>query len=116
MKRVDEEVQDFFSEPMHSDAAFVCSASGSCGNDLHLDDHRVARFLVLLRGLDRSVGGLSVVPMPELSQIVASAIQLSGFVDPVEARVLIVSVLKAIDIRDQTLEAPWIPPAPVLAD
>ena len=103
---------------MRSDAAFACSASdsGSYGNDLHLDDQRVARFLVLLRGLDQSVGGLSVVPMPELSEIVASAIQLSGFKDPVEARVLIVSVLKAIDIRDLALEAPWIPPAPVLTD
>jgi hypothetical protein len=118
MKRVDAKLVYFFSESRRFDAAFDCSASnsGSCGNNLHLDDHRVADFLVLLKRLDRSVGGLSVVPTPELREIVSSAIQLSGFLDPVEARVLIVSVLKAIEMRELVLEVPWIPPPPVLAD
>ncbi|HEX4784087.1 MAG TPA: hypothetical protein VH350_07065 [Candidatus Sulfotelmatobacter sp.] len=122
MKWVDEEFRHSFFEPRRSDAAFACSASDSnsysdsYGLDLHLEDHRLARLVVLLQRLDRSVGGLSVVPTRELSEILASAIQLSGFMDPVEVRVLSVFILKEVEMRDLVLEARWIPPAPVLGD
>jgi len=118
MKWIDDEFPRSFCKPRRSSAAFACSASDSdsYGNDLHLEDQRLALFLVLLQRLDRSVGGLSAVPMPELSEMIASAIQLSGFMDLVEARVLIASVLNEIEMRDLVPEGPWIPLAPVLAD
>jgi hypothetical protein len=71
---------------------------------------------VLLQRLDQSVGGLSALPTPELREIVASAIQLSGFVDPGEEQELILCVLNAIEARDPIPEAPWVPSAPFLGD
>lgn len=118
MKWVDDEFPRSRCEPRRSDVAFACSASDSdsCVNNLQLEDHRLARFLVLLQLLDQSVGGLSGVPTPELLEIITSAIRLSGFIDPVEVRVLSGFVLREVETRDLVLEAPWIPPAPVLGD
>jgi hypothetical protein len=114
---VDEEFLRFFTEPA-PDTAFGKSVSDSdmYVKDVHIEDHRVARFLVLLQRLDQSVGGLRTLPTPELHEIVMSAIRLSGFVDPVEARNLIATVFDAIEMKDPIPEAPWPPPAPVLGD
>jgi hypothetical protein len=113
MKRVDEEFIPSFAEHTCSHATFsrTVSDSGAYDNGLHVEDHRVARFLVLLQRLDQSVGGLRVLPTPELQEIVASAIQLSGFEDPSEARDLISCVLGAIEKHDPIPEAPWVPSA-----
>lgn len=118
MKRVDEELIPSFAEGACSDATFsgTVSDSGSYGQGLHLESHRVARFLVLLQHLDQSVGGLGALPAPELQEIVASAIQLSGFVDSAEGRDLIVCVLRAVDKHDPNPEAPLVPSAPFPGD
>jgi len=115
---MDEEFIPSFAEGTSSDATSsrMVSDSASCDEALHVEDQRVARFLVLLQRLDQSVGGLSALPTPELQEIVTSAIQLSGFVDPIEARDLIVCVLKAIEARDPMPEAPWVPSAPFPGD
>jgi hypothetical protein len=118
MKRVNEEFIPSFAEGTCSDATFSrkVSDSGSYDKGLHLEDHRVARFLVLLQRVDQSVGGLSALPTPELHEIVTSAIQLSGFVDPAEGRDLIVCVLTAIEKHDLIPEAPLVPSAMLPGD
>jgi hypothetical protein len=67
--------------------------------DLHVNDKRVARLVVVLKQLHESAEGLEALPEPEGSEIVSSAIRLSGFVDPVEARYVIAIVLDAIEMK-----------------
>jgi len=67
--------------------------------DLHVDDKRVARLLVLLKQLNESSAGLEALPAPERSEIVSSAIRVCGFVDPIEARDVIAIVLDAIEMQ-----------------
>ena len=67
--------------------------------DLQSQDQRVAQLLVLLRLLNESAEGLEALPEPELSEIVSSAIRMSGFVDPIEARDVIAIVLDAIEMK-----------------
>jgi hypothetical protein len=74
------------------------------GSELHIDDKRVARLLVLLRQLDGSAEGLEALPEPELSEIVFSAIGVCGFVDPIEVRDVIAIVLDAIEMQEPILE------------
>jgi hypothetical protein len=114
---VDEEFLCFFTESV-PDTAFgkAVSDSGIYVKDVQIEDQRVARFLVLLQRLDQSVGGLRTLPTPELHEIVMSAIRLSGFEDPVEARSLIATVFDAIEMKDPIPEPPWPPPAAVLGD
>jgi hypothetical protein len=111
MNKVDEEFIPSFAEGACADATLsrTVSDSGSYDQGLRLEDYRVARFLVLLQRLDQSVGGLRALPTPALQEIVTSAIQLSGFVDPAEGRDLIVCVLTAIEARDPIPEAPLVP-------
>lgn len=73
-------------------------------SDLHSQHKRVARLLVLLQQLDESAEGLEALPEPELSEIVSSAIRLCGFVDPIEARDVIATVLDAIEMQDPSPE------------
>src|SRR5579864_7057142 len=118
MKKVDEEFIPSFAEGACADATFSRTVSDSGSNDqgLRLEDYKVARFLVLLQRLDQSVGGLRALPTPALQEIVTSAIQLSGFVDPAEGRDLIVCVLTVIEARDPIPEALWVPSAPFPGD
>ena len=67
--------------------------------DLHVDDKRVARLLVLLKQLDESAAGLEMLPEPELNEIVSSAIRVCGFVDPIEVGSVIAIVLDAIEMQ-----------------
>lgn len=71
---------------------------------LHRQDKRVAQLLVLLQELDKSAEGLEALPEPELSEIVSSAIRVCGFVDPIEVRNVIATVLDAIEMQDPFLE------------
>jgi hypothetical protein len=75
-------------------------------SDLHIQDKRVAQLLVLLQQIDESAEGLDALPKPELSEIVSSAIGVCGFVDPIEAREVIATVLDALDIQDPIPESP----------
>jgi len=67
--------------------------------DLHVDDKRVARLLVLLKQLKESSAGLEALPEPVRSEIVSSAIQVCGFVDPIEARDVLAIVLDVIEMQ-----------------
>jgi hypothetical protein len=67
------------------------------GSDVCIADKRIARLLVVLDDLDRSVAGLEELPQQELSDLIASAILACGFVNPTEAKYAIASVLQAID-------------------
>jgi hypothetical protein len=68
---------------------------------VHIRDERIARLLVLLQRVDDFGEGLEELPEPELSEIVSSAIRVSGFVDPGEVRDVIAIVLEAIEMRDR---------------
>ncbi|MGB8063074.1 MAG: hypothetical protein WCF26_14345 [Candidatus Sulfotelmatobacter sp.] len=68
--------------------------------DLHVDDKRMARLLVLLKQLNESSAGLEALPEPERSEIVSSAVRVCGFVDPIEARDVIAIVLDALEMED----------------
>jgi hypothetical protein len=81
-------IQDMSSEYSLSE---TCSDS-----DLHIYDKRVTRLLVLLQKVDKSVEGLEGLPEPELTEIVSGAIQVCGFVDPIEALGMIATVLEEI--------------------
>jgi hypothetical protein len=72
-------------------------------SDLHIEDERVGRLLVLLQKLDESTEGLEALPEPERSEIVCSATRLCGFVDPTEAREVIAVVLGAIEMQNPIL-------------
>ncbi len=86
-----------FVNDIYPDYAYGKTFSNS---DPHLDDRRLPHLLVLLHQLDQSMRGLDGLPELELSEIVACAIQLCGFVDPVECREVIATVLTALEMRD----------------
>jgi hypothetical protein len=67
---------------------------------VHIADERVARLLTVLHELDESVAGLEELPNDELSELVCSAITACGFVDPIEARHAIATVLEVIEMHD----------------
>jgi hypothetical protein len=69
----------------------------SSGNtDVRILDHRIARLLLILGSLDDSVAGLDLLPQAELAELVASAIEISGFASPFEAQFAIGAVLETI--------------------
>jgi len=71
-------------------------------SDLHVEDERVGRLLVLLQKLD-SAERLEALPEPERTEIICSAIRLCGFVDPTEEREVISIVLDAIEMQNPIL-------------
>jgi len=83
-------------------------------SDPLLSDKRLPHLLVLLHQLDQSMRGLDALPELELSEIVACAIQLCGFVDPVECREVIATVLNALEMRDPIPDRSpyWAEPGP----
>jgi hypothetical protein len=86
-------------EPIYANPGFCKTCS-----DLHIDFKRAARLLVLLQQLDESVDGLKTLREPELSEIVSTAIRVSGFVDLIEAEDVIAMVLDAIKMQDPIRE------------
>jgi len=75
-------------------------------SDWDARDKRVAQLLVLLRQLHESAGGLRALPKPELGEVVSSAVRLCGFVNPIEARDVIDTVLAALDKEDPIPKPP----------
>jgi len=73
-------------------------------SEVHIADRRMARLLLVLHELDRSVAGLEGLPQTELSELVSNAILSCGFEDATEARHAIAAVLSAIEMPDKTLE------------
>ena len=74
-------------------------------SQLSLADKRVGRLLVLLQQLQESAGRLAALPRPELHEIVSSAVRLCGFVNPIEEREVVITVLGALEIEDAVLES-----------
>ncbi len=72
---------------------------------VRIADKRVARLLLVLHELDESVAGLEALPKAELSALVSSAILACGFVDPIEARYAIATVLETIEMQDSMPES-----------
>lgn len=68
-------------------------------SDWDIQDKRVSQLLVLLQQLDESAG-LGALPEPELGEVVSSAVRLCGFLNPIEARYVIATVLEALEMRD----------------
>ncbi len=68
------------------------------GQRSRITDKRVAQLLLVLRQLDQSLGALEELPKGELSDLVSSAIASCGFVDPLEARCAIATVLETIGV------------------
>ena len=69
-----------------------------CSNaKVHIADKRIARLLLVLHELDRTVAGLENLRQPDLNEMVSSAILACGFVDGTEARLAIAAVLDAIE-------------------
>lgn len=69
----------------------------SSAEDLNINQ-RVAQFLMMLRQLDESSGGLESIPKEQLGELVSSALGLCGFVDPQDSREVIVAVLEAMEV------------------
>ncbi len=78
----------------------ACGPTVSDG-DLNINQ-RMAQLMMLLQQIDESARGLDEVPMDELSEMVASALGVCGFVDPNEARDAIAQVLEAIERTDRS--------------
>ncbi len=51
------------------------------------------------------MAGLEALPKAELSALVSSAILACGFVDPIEARYAIATVLETIEVQDSIPES-----------
>ena len=71
----------------------------------HIQDKRLAQLAMLLRQLQACVGGLAELPKPELNEIVSSAVQMCGFVDPIEAGDVTDAVLDAIEVPEPSAES-----------
>jgi hypothetical protein len=74
--------------------------------DVHIQDKKVAQLLLLLQQLDESAAGLGALPKHELNEILTSAIRVCGFVDPLEAQVVMATVFEAIEERGPAPESP----------
>ncbi len=72
-------------------------------SNFHITDKRMARLLLVLHELDKSVAGLEALPESKLSELVSSAILSCGFVDRVEAQKAIAAVLETIEMHDLQL-------------
>jgi hypothetical protein len=72
---------------------------------VRIEDERVSRLLLMLHELDESMAGLEELPKTELSELISSAIQACGFVDPIEKRYAIAAVLEAIEMNDSMPES-----------
>ena len=84
-------------EPVSPNNAFDIAFSPS---DLDIQDNRVVQLLVLLQQLDTSAGGLGALPETELGEVIASAVRLCGFLNPIEARDVSATVLEALKMED----------------
>ena len=60
-------------------------------------NQKVSRFLTLLQQLGELAGGVDTLPRDELGQIVVSALEVCGFVDPSEVREVVAAVLEALE-------------------
>jgi hypothetical protein len=86
------------------------SAFGNTSSDskVYIADKRMARLLLVLHELDKSVAGLEELPQPELTELVSSAIMACGFVDGTEARYAIAAVLETIEMGDLVPGRPYL--------
>ena len=78
----------------------------SFNSDLDVQDKRVVRLLVLLQQLNTSGGGLGALPETELGEVISSAVRLCGFLNPIEARDVIATVLEGLKMQDPIPEHP----------
>jgi hypothetical protein len=62
-----------------------------------ITDSRVARLLLVLSDINESVAGLEGLPENELAELISNAFQACGFIDPVEVRSAVATVLQAIE-------------------
>ncbi|MGB8063073.1 MAG: hypothetical protein WCF26_14340 [Candidatus Sulfotelmatobacter sp.] len=75
-------------------------------SDLDVQDRRVVQLLVLLQQLNTSAGGLGALPETELGEVIASAVRLCGFLNPIEAREVIATVLEGLTMQDPIARRP----------
>jgi hypothetical protein len=99
-----EEITDKGNGPsMYSSQEHMSSGNrfGKMFSNSYLDfqDKRVTRLLSLLHQLEESAGGLGALPAPELDEVLSSAVRLSGFSNPMEARDVIATVLEGLKIQ-----------------
>jgi hypothetical protein len=80
----------------------------SSDSKVYIADRRMARLLLVLHELDKSVAGLEELPQPELTELVSSAIMACGFVDGTEARYAIAAVLETIEMGDLVPGRPYL--------
>ena len=91
------------AEQLHPDHAFGKAYSDA---RLYLKDQRVSQLVVLLQQVQESAGGLGALPQPQLNEIVASAVRLCGFANPILAEDVIATVLEAFEMRDSITGSP----------
>jgi hypothetical protein len=95
---------------LHSSVRDMCPnnvfGQTSSDSDWDVQDKRAAQLLVILQQLHESPGGLEALPKPELNEVVSSAVRLCGFVNPIEARDVIDTVLDALEMEDPIPEHP----------
>jgi hypothetical protein len=93
----------------HSSAEHICPkhtvARSYSDSPVYIKDQRVAQLSVLLQQLQELVG-LGALPKPELFEIVSSAVQLCGFVNPNEMQAVIVTILDVFEMQGPTPESP----------
>lgn len=65
-----------------------------------ITDIQVARLLLVLSEIDQCVAGFRHLPKEELSAVVLGAIAACGFTDPDEVRLVVATVLQAIEAND----------------
>jgi hypothetical protein len=83
------------AEPLHPDPVFGKAYSDA---RLYLKDQRISQLIVLLQQVQVSAGRLGALPKPQLNEIVSSAVQLCGFVNPILAEDVIATVLEAFEM------------------
>ncbi|MFZ0297516.1 MAG: hypothetical protein WAM13_04135 [Candidatus Sulfotelmatobacter sp.] len=93
--------------PSHDEWMCLRGAIGKAYSDssLYLKDKRVAQLLLLLRLLHRDVG-FAALPQSALTEIISSAVGVSGFRNPIEAQDVIDVVLEVIQTESPIQESP----------
>ncbi len=82
------------AENMHPTRVWSDSYSDS---SWYVKDKRVSQLLLLLQQLQQAAGSLRSLPKLELTEIVRSAVRLSGFMDPIEEQEVIAVVLNTVE-------------------
>jgi hypothetical protein len=95
----------FFHSSAHDMRPAALWSDINSDSNWYLKDERVSQLLLLLQRLQDAAGSLTSLPKSELTEIVGSAVRLSGFMDPTEEQEVMAVVLNTLEACALSLPA-----------